>query len=753
MTVLPSWRSTAAGTPAARRTLPAGVARLADALDVPVEQVLLAAHLVVLARLTGQRTVCTRRDGRCHRLDLPATSWRELIGIAGELTGQDLADCDAAFGGVARAGLTLSWTPGTLEVRLAPDRFGDDHAERVAGYHLAALSHLVADPDAAHDDADLLDAAERHLQIHDLAGPARELPAKGVAELVAEQAALHPDRLAVRAPSGSWTYAALDTAAAHVAGGLHRAGLAAEDVVAVVMRRDLPWAAAVLGILRAGGVYLPIDPLYPPERIAMLLRRSGCRWVLADDGVAPLEQALGEPGLEGVRRVLPCPGDAPPVPVAADRLAYIYFTSGSTGQPKGAMCEHGGMINHLLAKIEDLELGPDDVVVQNAPQCFDISLWQLCAPLLVGGRTLIIGPDDLVDLGKFCTILRAEGASVLQVVPSYLDVLLTEESVRDGDLGMVRCVSVTGEAVSRALVRRWFAAFPGIPLVNAYGATESSDDATHAILRTVPPNELVPVGRPVPNVAVSVLDERRRLVPLGTPGEIVFSGVCVGRGYVNDPERTRESFVPDPLRPGQAMYRTGDIGRWTPGGVLEYLGRRDQQVKIRGMRVEVGEVENRLLAVPGVNSGVVLVRDDPSGVTLLAFYTGEELAPDRVRDTLGAVLPAHMVPAHCLRVADLPLTENGKVDRRALFALADRSLTGVRQAPATSTERLIAKAWAEVLGRSADQVSTDEDFFAVGGNSLAAVRLVVRLDGLVSLVDITERPVLADLAAVAEGER
>ena len=301
--------------------------------------------------------------------------------------------------------------------------------------------------------------------------------------------------------------------------------------------------------------------------------------------------------------------------VTPGQLAYIYFTSGSTGEPKGAMCEHAGLLKHLYAKIDDLEIGEGQVVAQTAPQCFDISLWQLVSALLAGGRTLIVEQEVILDVRRFLDKIADGRVAVLQVVPSYLEVVLSYLEQHPRELQDLRCVSVTGEAVKPELVQRWFAARPGIKLVNAYGLTETSDDTNHAVMDRAPEGERVPLGRPVSNVRVYVVDENLSPVPLGAPGLIAFSGVCVGRGYVNDPERTSQAYLADPHREGQRLYRGGDYGRWLPDGKLEFLGRRDSQVKISGFRIEIGEIENTLLRVPGVRDGAVVVAGrerDPS---------------------------------------------------------------------------------------------------------------------------------------------
>ena len=378
--------------------------------------------------------------------------------------------------------------------------------------------------------------------------------------------------------------------------------------------------------------------------------------------------------------------------------------------------------------------------------------------LLVGGRTLLVEQEVILDVQRFVDKIVDGRVTVLQVVPSYLEVVLSYVEQHPRELSDLRYVSVTGEALKKELTQRWFAVEPEIKLVNAYGLTETSDDTNHEVMDRVPDSERVPLGPPVNNVRVYVVDEHLSPVPLGAPGAIVFSGVCVGRGYVNDPERTRSAFMADPHREGQRLYRGGDYGRWQPEGKLEFLGRRDTQVKIRGFRIEIGEIENTLLRVPGVRDGAVVVteRADQSK-HLVAFYSGQRpLDVDVLRDRLGESLPEYMVPSAFHRREALPLTANSKIDRKTLTALAGE-LDGSDvteqdyHAPSTPTEQRLAAAWAKVLGIPHDQIGRRDHFFDRGGTSLSAVKLAITLDRAVSLKDLTRHPILADLAGLVDG--
>ncbi|HEX8092683.1 amino acid adenylation domain-containing protein [Jatrophihabitans sp.] len=767
------------------------VARLdpvAAELGVRPPDLLLAAHLGVLRAITSQQepaTLLVDADG--VRLaggagfaggQWPDGSWADLVAAAAATRlarpaprpgAETELDLTAFLGGTPPTEHLLSrdtvlrvapgWVANQLVVRLAhrPDLIERDYVQRVAGYLLRAVRLILTEPHSSVSAQALLAPAELDELLHAHRGPDRPLPDELFPQLFALRVAMHPDVIAATHRDQQWSYAELDRHAGRLAAALLAAGLQDEDVVAVVADRGLPWLAATLAVLRAGGVYLPIRPDFPAARVATQLARAAVRFAIVDDaGDSSLKAACAasaEPFTIHLSRVPPGPG-AQPRAVRPDQLAYIYFTSGSTGTPKGVMCEHAGMLNHLLMKVDDLELAAGDTVTQTASQCFDISLWQLLAPLLVGGHTLIVDVADQLDVAQFVALLAAGGIEVVQLVPAYLDVLVDHLQRNPAKLGDLRRVSVTGEALKYPLVQRWFALFPGIPLVNAYGATEVSDDTMHAILDAPPVRGSVPVGTSLRNVGTYIVDEQLRLVPTGAPGEIVFSGICVGRGYVNDPDRTAEAFTLDPWRPGERLYRTGDFGRWLPEGTIEFLGRRDEQVKVRGYRIEIGEIENRLALVPGVTDcAVVLDGAEDTSRNLVAFYTGSpDLQVADLVDFLAATLPDYMVPPYLHRLPKLPLTENGKIDKRALLAVAGVTVQAAPAfaSPTTPTQRRLATAWAEVLGVLVGQVGLDDNFFALGGTSLSAVRLVVQLDRTITLRQLTSAPTIRQLAAMIE---
>jgi amino acid adenylation domain-containing protein len=773
--------------------LVATLRRLSSELNTPLDSIVLAAHAKVLAILSGEGEVATgyraSDDGQVLlcRLSTDQKTWHDFIvhvsrveleiwshrafpvdelrkelGVAEPLF-ETLFDASGNTPQLAKhtvlaVGLAQRGDQIALRLVYRSDAIDADHAARIGGYHLTALELIAANVDADHAEQSLISNDERQLQIDGLAGPRRDLPDMRVHELFEHRVRVHPDSVAVVHGNRQLSYWELNARANKVARALLARGVSRESVVAVVTERNLHWIVAVLAIFKAGAAYLPIEPRFPVDRIATTLARAGCKLVLSEvESDTTLNQALDAlPDTQKLYVQAACEeGHADSdlkINVTHDQLAYIYFTSGSTGEPKGAMCEHAGMLNHMLAKIDDLDIGRDAVVAQIAPQCFDISLWQLLSALLVGGRTLLVEQDDILDIQRFVDTILAGGVTTLQVVPSYLEVVLSYLEQHSQPLTKVRNVSVTGEALTKELTQRFFAILSGIKLVNAYGLTETSDDTNHEIMTRVPDRDRIPLGAPVNNVRVYIVDETLALVPLGAPGEIVFSGICVGRGYVNDPVRTAAGFISDPYREGERLYRSGDYGRWQADGKLEFLGRRDAQVKIRGFRVELGEIENRLMEIPGVSQCAVVVARDSRGKQLVALYSGQRLDSDLIDNRLGKVLPSYMVPASCYWCSSLPLTANGKIDRKSLAALAadlNAADSGL-QAPITAAERRVATAWTDVLGISRSRIGRQDHFFNRGGTSLSAAKLVISLGRVVSLKEVIRHPILADLARLLE---
>jgi amino acid adenylation domain-containing protein len=495
--------------------------------------------------------------------------------------------------------------------------------------------------------------------------------------------ATEPDRVAVTDRAGDVTYSALSAAAGATAARLCELGANRGDVVAMLAERSAEQISGVLGVLAAGATYLPLDCHAPVARNRTLLANAQIRHVLVKPDLLGMARHLTESAPIPVHTV-PLTRDAErgsgPVPVRpADRdLAYVIFTSGSTGTPKGAMVEWGGLHNHLIAMIDELRLDSDDRIAFTAPLTFDISVWQMLAPLMIGARVCVLDEETIRDPEALGIQLATDRISVLQVVPSLLTAALDLWEARGLDpaiAGQLRWLIVTGEEPRASLCRRWLSKFPGIPLVNAYGPAECADDVTLAKISRVDEltGERVPLGDPLKGSRLFVLNSLLAPVSLGEVGELYIAGVGVGRGYLDSPGQTAERFVACPFGPpGARMHRTGDLVRRGEDGALEFAGRIDQQVKVRGFRVELAEVEAALARQPGVAQAVAaLWPTSDTGGRLIGYVTaamGAKVDPAAVRTGVADELPGFMVPDLIDVLPALPFSANGKLDRRALPA-------------------------------------------------------------------------------------
>ncbi|MER5938606.1 amino acid adenylation domain-containing protein [Streptomyces sp. NPDC001928] len=636
--------------------------------------------------------------------------------------------------------LSLAVFPGdalTLRLDYAPDQFTRADVERIA-LMFRHLLHTVADTPAlplARLDVTApatLAGSGTPGELGGLLGtwdPSIPEESLGVVERVRAVADRIPDEPAVTDTATSLTYRELVETAGGLSVRLTAAGVTTGSVIAMLADPGVPFVTGVLGVLGAGGAYLPLDPAAPAARNAGLLRDSGAGYLLVGGAYeAQAREIAGDVTVLALEDALTDRAVPPTVGGGLD-LAYVMFTSGSTGRPKGAMVQRSGMVNHLWAKVGDLDLAAGEVVVQNAPLTFDVSVWQMLAPLLVGGRVRVSGTEMAADPAGLFGMVREERVAVLEVVPSLLRAALDAWDLdgRAPELPDLRWLMVTGEALPADLCERWHARYPHIPLMNAYGPTECSDDVTHAVIRAG--DDLggrVPIGGAVRNTRLHVLSDELQPVPVGVPGELYVGGAGVGRGYLDDPARTAGTFMADPFAgPGTRMYRTGDRVIQRPDGQLEFIERRDHQVKIRGRRVELGEIEAAVRGLGQVTDAAVAVVPDASGnPRLVGYLTGPGVDAGQVRDELAQLLPAYMIPATWLVLDAMPLTPNGKLDRKALPLPERTDETQQARAPRDEREEILCGILAEVLGMPA--VGIDEDFFALGGDSIRSIQVVSR---------------------------
>jgi amino acid adenylation domain-containing protein len=623
--------------------------------------------------------------------------------------------------------------------------FDEATVARMSQHLSTLLRAAVLHPEQSIDALPLLDETERHQVLVAWNDTHADVPLDTCFHPLFEaQVARTPQARAVSDDASSFTYDALNRRANRLAHRLVDAGIGADRLVALLAPRGCDFLSAMLGVLKSGGAWLPLDPQHPPQRLAQILSQSTPPLVLVSDELAPLLASALEllpessrPRVLALSSSLSAPAsehDLAPRASPSD-LAYVIFTSGSTGTPKGAMVEQRGMLNHLHAKVRDLGLSVSDTVAQTASQCFDISVWQSLVALLVGGHTRVLSDETAHAPLSLLRALEHHAITIAETVPSLLGALVDEAGTLGParpSLSHLRWMMPTGEALPAEVCRRWLATWPAVPLINAYGPTECSDDVTHAPLRQAPASGRVPIGRPIINTRLYVLDGRAQPVPIGIPGELYVGGSGVGRGYLNDPRRTSESFRPDPFTPhaDARLYRTGDKVRWLPDGNLEFLGRIDFQVKVRGFRIELGEIESCLARLPSVREVVLLAREDVPGDKRLVAYVsarpGHSLDAEQLRTHTRQHLPEYMVPSAVVVLPALPLTSNGKVDRKALPAPSAPTDTGrAYVAPRTRTEELLSGLYSRLL--RLERVGLHDDFFRLGGHSLLATRLVALL--------------------------
>jgi len=752
-----------------------GIRQLADSAGIPIRSVLLAAHVRALSHITNQRDVVTGlvTNGRPEeaggdrvlglflntvpfRLRVGGGSWLDLVretfraeqqinprrryplsDIQKAVGGSPLFDTDFNFvhfhvfdqlaglagveslgaDGVEETNFTLavnfSWwgDPGRLSGALDYDSslLTEEQAERYAHFYGAILDAMASHP------------GERH-ETNVLTPPIVEF------DIVGRPAVALHDLIAPSSPLGATdglTYERLHARANQLAHALRASGVAADVLVGVALPPGDDRVVALLGILKAGGAYLPLDPEYPRPRLAIMIEDSALTHLVTRPGVLPAD-------LPSVAHVLgvdhPFESEAVlAVDVAPDNLAYALYTSGSTGRPKGVLIPHRAIVNHMLWMQEAYPLTTSDRVLQKTPFSFDASVWEFWAPLIAGASMSIAKAGGQQDPAYLIDTIRERGITILQVVPTLLEALLAEPAF--GQCRSLRRVFVGGEALSSELVRRFQEALPGADLINLYGPTEATIDATSHRLEPGERDRSIPIGRPIANARAYVLDEVLQFVPPGTDGDLYIAGDGLGRGYLNRAALTAASFLPDPYGPaGARMYRTGDRARMASvrsgNRLLEFRGRADEQIKLRGYRVELGEIETALSSHDAIVQAAVASIDN----RLIAYVVqrrGVETAD--LRAHLLQLLPEHMVPSVFLTLERLPLTPSGKIDRRALPAPEAREAAArsAYVAPVSGAEIALAAAWESILGMR--PVGIHDNFFELGGDSIISLRIVSRV--------------------------
>ena len=688
--------------------------------DLPFEQVV---ELVNPPRHLGYtplfQVMLAWQDGSVRDIPLP--------GLQAELAGLEYS--------AAKFDLTLDLADtgegisGTLNFATA--LFDRATAERYGVYLVQALRAMTLNSPRSVSHIDLLPPAEREHLLHGWNRTERDYPLdQTLTALFEQQVHRTPDATALVSGTESLSYAQLNARANRLAHALIARGVGPDSRVAVCAERGLNMVTALFGILKAGGAYVPLDPAYPGERLQYILQDADPVLLLAD---AAGRAALGEPATPQLALEAALPetlsAENPAPRAQASHLAYVIYTSGSTGKPKGAMNEHRGVVNRLVWMQEAYGLTAADTVLQKTPFGFDVSVWEFFWPLMVGARLVMAKPEGHKDPDYLSRAIEQYGVTTLHFVPSMLQSFLADgqAATRCGQVVRVMC---SGEALPAALVAEFYRRLPQAELHNLYGPTEAAVDVTAWHCSREADRVSVPIGRPIANTRIYLLDERGQPVPLGAVGELYIGGVQVARGYLNRPELTAERFLSDPFAPGGRMYRTGDVARYLANGDIEYLGRNDQQVKIRGFRIECGEIEAALATHPAVREAVVDARAVGDDKRLVAWVVpaadvAEETLAGALRQHVSAALPDYMVPSAWVVVAALPLSPNGKLDRRALPEPQGAQSQAAYEAPQGEHETLLAAIWRELL--NVERVGRHDNFFELGGHSLLAVKLMAQL--------------------------
>jgi amino acid adenylation domain-containing protein len=639
------------------------------------------------------------------------------------------------------------------------DLFDEVTIARMAGHWQTLLEGILADPSQRLSELPLLTEAERQQLLVEWNDTLTDYPKElSLHQLFEAQVERTPDAVAVVYENEHLTYRELNSKANQLAHYLHRLGVESEMLIGICMERSLDMVVGLLGILKAGGAYVPLDPTYPPERLAFMvedarvqvlltqqrlierLPRHEARVVCQDTGREAIAQESEENVVSGIK---------------GENLAYMLYTSGSTGKPKGVLSTHRASINRFYWMWETYPFEPGEVCCQKTSLSFVDSIWEIFGPLLQGIRTVIIPDTVLKDPQRMLQTLATHAITRIVLVPSLLRVLLDTEADLQNQLSHLKYCISSGEALPLELAQRFLNSMPHSALINLYGSSEVAGDVTCYDTRSNTSRTYIPIGRPIANTQIYLLDCHMQLVPIGIAGELYVGGDGLARGYFNRPELTAERFIRHPFSdvPGTRLYKTGDWARYRADGTIELIGRLDHQVKIRGFRIELGEIEAVLAQHPAVQQAVVVAREDAPGDKRLVAYIVPQPqhmpAVSDLRSYLKTKLPDYMLPSTSVLLAALPLTPNGKVDRRALPAPEySRSELESFVAPRTPLEQVVAASWSQVLGIK--QLGIHDDFFASGGHSLLVMQVISRLRVMaqveVPLRSFFEAPTIAQLA-------
>ncbi|GMX62344.1 plipastatin non-ribosomal peptide synthetase PpsE [Paenibacillus elgii] len=607
-----------------------------------------------------------------------------------------------------------------LSVSFDGNRYDQNFMAAAVDHLMRLLSVVLFQPELELGAVDMLSESEKHQLLHGFNDTETEYPRdKTIHQLIEEQAERVPDAVAVVFEKEQLTYRELNERANRLARTLRAEGVQPDQLVGLMVGRSLEMVVGILGILKAGGAYVPIDPEYPEERIRYLLEDSGALLLLTQRRLQERVSFAGKAITLDDEAAYSEDGSNLEAVTGPNDLAYVIYTSGTTGKPKGVLVEHRGLSSLKMMFGETLKMSERDRVVQFASLSFDASCWEIFKALFFGAALYIPTAETILDYRLFESFMNENGITATILPPTYAAYLNPDR------MPSLEKLITGGSAVSVEFVQQWK---DKVQYFNAYGPTEASIvTSVWAASMGAVDRKSIPIGRPIQNHRIHIVDSQLQLLPVGVAGELCVAGVGLARGYLNRPELTAEKFVDNPFAPGERMYRTGDLARWLPDGSIEYMGRIDHQVKIRGYRIEIGEVEEQLLKIASVQEAIVIAREDASGQSqLCAYFVAQaKLKATELKEAMAKELPGYMIPSHFVQLERMPLTPNGKIDRKALPVPEASHYETEYVAPRTLLEMKLVQIWQEVLGL--DKIGIKDDFFELGGNSINLMRLIQRI--------------------------
>ncbi len=648
---------------------------------------------------------------------------RTDFGLSNEVTHFGTSKYDLAIHLTESGGL---WT---FDLEYCTDLFKEVTIDQIGQHFIQLLDALIEQPECSVAEIDFLSIDEKQLLLEGFNGPKLDIPPdKTIVDLWKEQVILTSSKVAITFENKSLTYQELDEQSNQLARYLQQKGIKAETLVGICIYRSMEMMVGLLGIIKAGGAYVPIDPEYPQNRIEFIVKNANIQLVVGTEKSLVSITSIEKLAIDKDWRLIASYSNEPvDVVLNPENLFYVIYTSGSTGRPKGAMNQHGALVNRLLWAQDNYHLLPEeDVILQKTTFCFDVSVWELFWPLITGVRLVLARPGGHKDTAYLKSIIEKEKVTTIHFVPSMLEVFVL--GVEKGNCPSLRRVLCSGEELKIKQVNDFQQKLEHVALYNLYGPTEAAIDVTHwDVPKDVSALRSIPIGQAVANTSLYVMDKQEQLVPLGVAGELHIGGIQVARGYIHEKNLTSERFINNKFTKtkNDQLYKTGDLVRWLPNGNLEYLGRIDHQVKIRGFRIELGEIEFVLSTFRTIEQSVVVARPDTSGALRLIAYvvTSGEFIQNDIKIYLKSKLPEYMVPIFILQLEEMPLSSNGKIDRKALPEVD--KMVGVAKdyvAPRTELESHLSEIWMSLLGL--EKISILDDFFEIGGHSLLAMRVI-----------------------------